>query len=558
MKIQIFQPHFIHHLGQRANQEDSLFPAENQATPESRLFLVCDGMGGHSAGEVASGIVCKAFNEYFSAKAVFTEVVDDSILTGALEFAYTKLDAADDGAYKKMGTTLTLVCFHKGGVTMAHAGDSRIYHVRPGQARPLYKSRDHSLVFDLYQAGEISYEEMKTDRRKNIITRALMPGEDNRVELSIVHTTDVMPGDYFYLCSDGMLEVMEDDELVKILSNDTSDEEKIQELLDQTQDNKDNHTAYLLKVSEVKAEEGDKSLLHDENTTRINAINIVPRVNDDISLVSGPVAASSAEDHKAVSSPVSPPAVPKGAKPGGRKREYIEALPSQTVSFQAASAPAQQPKFQSKAAPKSNITLWAVLIGMVSVLLVFGIYYINKEDKSTTETTTETQRTNTDSSTPVTQPLTTPSVSNIENEVRQHATTTTSPSSSSSGTSTSSNRQQAEPSSQQNHTSPTTGSSHSPASSITNQPSKPTQATQPSTPNKPTQSSTPTQPSKPTKPTTSSSSTQTTQSSTSTQTIPSNSHSSSTTTSTSSQSTSTTQTSSGGGSRRTTNRGGEN
>lgn len=276
MQIKIYQPCHIHHLGQRDNQEDSIYPSAGQASPNNRLFLVCDGMGGHENGEVASQTVCKAFEDYFATYADYGQVIEDNVLFGALAYAYQLLDAADKGGLKKMGTTLTLVCFHKGGVTMAHAGDSRIYHIRPGEASPLYKSRDHSVVYDLYMSGEISFEEMKTNKMKNYITRALMPGEDSRVELSIAHTTDVLPGDYFYLCSDGMLEIMEDEELVSILSSNEPDESKTARLLDATQSNKDNHSAYLLHVAEVNAEAGDKNLLHDEDTSTWNAMHIKP------------------------------------------------------------------------------------------------------------------------------------------------------------------------------------------------------------------------------------------------------------------------------------------
>ena len=76
-----------------------------------------------------------------------------------------------------MGTTLTLLYFACNGVTAAHIGDSRIYHIRPNVGL-LYQSRDHSLVYDLFQAGEISYEEMATFPQKNVITRAMSPGEE--------------------------------------------------------------------------------------------------------------------------------------------------------------------------------------------------------------------------------------------------------------------------------------------------------------------------------------------------------------------------------------------
>lgn len=459
MKIQLHEPHFIHHIGQRDNQEDSLLPADNMATAETRLFLVCDGMGGHSGGEVASGTVCRAFDEYFSAKAVYTDIVDDSVLTGALAYAYTKLDAADDGAFKKMGTTLTLVCFHKGGVTMAHAGDSRIYHIRPGQAMPLYKSRDHSLVYDMYQAGEITYEEMKTDRRKNIITRALMPGEENRVELSIAHTTDVMPGDYFYLCSDGMLEVMEDDELVQIVSADMPDADKIQILLNRTIENKDNHTAYLLKVASVAAEEGDKALLHDEDTSRCNAMNIVPRNYDDISLVSGPAPEQAqavappptpAPEHKSEPSPAPAPSASISPRPGGRRvQNYVEAMPSQTLAVDHRKHEAAS----ETASSNKSSALLGVVLGIMFMVAIGCIAYYFLSDKgssnsSAEETTTvePVRSTHSTGGTGVETPLnrTTPNIPNeVENAIsRPNVQTNTTRSSSSTSSSTPSNTTQ--------------------------------------------------------------------------------------------------------------------
>ena len=176
-----------------------------------------------------------------------------------------------------MGTTLTLLYMHRGGVTCAHIGDSRIYHIRPGKGL-LYVSRDHSLVFDLYQSGEISFDEMKTSPQKNIITRAIQPGVDNRVRADIIHITDVRPEDYFYLCSDGMLEQMENEELSMLLSADASDEKKKQRLIAETLDNKDNHSAYIIHVKSVTAETGDELLINEEPTARCNALNIRPAI----------------------------------------------------------------------------------------------------------------------------------------------------------------------------------------------------------------------------------------------------------------------------------------
>ena len=276
MKFELYHPLAIHEIGKRDNQEDSIYPLLGEATEQDRLFIVCDGMGGHEHGEVASQTFSQGVAEYFE-KVSADNVLDDETLKDAIEYAYRKLDIKDDGALKKMGTTLTLLYMHRGGVTCAHIGDSRIYHIRPGKGL-LYVSRDHSLVFDLYQSGEISYDEMKTSPQKNIITRAIQPGVDNRVRADIIHITDVRPEDYFYLCSDGMLEQMENEELSMLLSSDASDEKKRQKLIAETVDNKDNHSAYIIHVKSVTAEADDERFINEEPTARCNALNIRPAI----------------------------------------------------------------------------------------------------------------------------------------------------------------------------------------------------------------------------------------------------------------------------------------
>lgn len=297
MKIEIYQPQAIWELGQRNNQEDSIFPAFGEATDDDRLFILCDGMGGHEHGEVASQTVCKAMSDTLLSlsKQSFT---DDDLLD-ALQTAYRQLDCLDNSHLRKMGTTLCLLYFHQGGLTAAHIGDSRIYHIRPKENRILYQSRDHSLVYDLYQAGEISYEEMRTSPQKNIITRAIQPGEESRVRPAIVHIADIQPGDYFYICSDGMLEQMSNDELCSLLSTDGSDEKKRMQLIAATSDNKDNHSAYLIHIKEVMREAGDNMLLDDEQTSKDNALNIRPQSqSDDVSIVSRPTPKPQAEVRK--------------------------------------------------------------------------------------------------------------------------------------------------------------------------------------------------------------------------------------------------------------------
>ena len=269
MNYELYQPQAIYEIGQRQNQEDAIYPAKGDATVENRVFVVCDGMGGHEQGEVASAAICQALSRKVEALLDASRPFTDSDLSTALQAAVQALDQADTERAGRMGTTMTFLCLHRGGCTVAHIGDSRIYHLRPQTGEVLYRSRDHSLVQQLYEMGEISYNEMATHPRKNLITKALQPYSEP-VEPTVCHITDIQAGDYFYLCSDGMLEEMEDDELLSILATDDSNESKVERLLTATSENKDNHSAYLIQVKAVTREPGDENLPEDEHEARLN------------------------------------------------------------------------------------------------------------------------------------------------------------------------------------------------------------------------------------------------------------------------------------------------
>lgn len=287
MKINLSPPLAIHELGQRDNQEDALFPAPADVNADSRVFILCDGMGGHAHGEVASNTVAQTMGRFLSENIKPETDLTDQLIADALKHTYEALDEKDNGEEKKMGTTLCLLTFTHSGVSAAHIGDSRIYHIRPREHRVLYQSRDHSLVYELYRAGEITKEEIATSPQKNIITRAVQPGEERRTYADIMHTTDVQPGDYFYLCSDGMLEQMDNEDLCNILSEEGSDEKKRQRLIAETTDNHDNHTAWLVRVESVTMEAGDERYANDEATTNCNALNLKPIVPPYIPLFPG-------------------------------------------------------------------------------------------------------------------------------------------------------------------------------------------------------------------------------------------------------------------------------
>lgn len=271
MNISLYTPLSIHEIGQRDNQEDSLWPLH--VSSEDRFFVLCDGMGGHEHGEVASQTVTHALGEWYCNCAV--RPIDKFQIEDALNYAYVQLDQKDCDEFRKMGTTLTLLYIGDNGVLAAHIGDSRIYHVRP-QIGILYQSRDHSLAYDLFQSGEITFEEMINFKQKNIVTRAMTPGEENRMRPDIIQITDIKSGDYFYICSDGMLENMTNNDLFAILSSSKTDEEKRQLFISSTVNNSDNHTAWLIHVLDVVGEDSDKNLINEESTARCNIINIMP------------------------------------------------------------------------------------------------------------------------------------------------------------------------------------------------------------------------------------------------------------------------------------------
>ena len=243
--------------GPREKQEDSMFPPYRKVNESDRLFILCDGMGGHSAGEIASNTVCQSMSE-----SIFKQCPDsegkfsEDNFRQALSDAFDGLDAKDNGSEKKMGTTLTFLKLHEDGCTIAHIGDSRVYHIRPGQnvddTKILFQTIDHSLVNDLIRIGELTPEEAKYSKQKNVITRALQPHMERRPKADIYHTNDIKQGDYFMLCSDGILEHMEDDNVKYIFSAKAGDDlKKVDMLIKATDHNRDNHSAIIVHIIDV-------------------------------------------------------------------------------------------------------------------------------------------------------------------------------------------------------------------------------------------------------------------------------------------------------------------
>ena len=271
MEITIRQPLTFSEIGRKDNQEDNVYPSGKNLTIDNRFFVLCDGMGGHDNGELASDTVCHALGNYFE-----TNVPNDGIITAdyfkeALAYAYDELDKQDNGAVKKMGTTMTCLYLHKKGYLVAHIGDSRIYHLRPantdlanGRLGIIYQSSDHSLVNDLLKAGELTEEEAINFPQKNIITRAMQPNLERRYKADVFSFSDIQSGDYFFLCSDGVLEQLTNERLCEILSDDsTTDEEKLEAIRQVCYDKtKDNYTCYLIPIDKVVSD--DEDYTHDD------------------------------------------------------------------------------------------------------------------------------------------------------------------------------------------------------------------------------------------------------------------------------------------------------
>ncbi|MFN8668462.1 MAG: Stp1/IreP family PP2C-type Ser/Thr phosphatase [Gemmatimonadaceae bacterium] len=183
-------------------------------TPESLarhglLAVVCDGMGGHEAGEIASRLAVETIVKRFEEEDGDPLV----LLPRALQAANRAIfDAADrNHKLKGMGTTATALILRGGLAYSAHVGDSRLYLIRAGEI--FLMTEDHSAVMQLVRQGVITREEARHHPDKNVISRALGSHRDVQVT-GWPQPFAVLPGDRFLLCSDGLYDLVGDDVLL--------------------------------------------------------------------------------------------------------------------------------------------------------------------------------------------------------------------------------------------------------------------------------------------------------------------------------------------------------
>ena len=195
------------HVGLRRKiNEDSVL-----VRTERGLWAVADGMGGHDAGEVASGMVTEALRQLPIVYGL--DAMVDSAVAAILDVNRELLELGrSNGGSRTIGTTIVGLGIADGHFRCFWAGDSRAYRVRHGQIRRL--SRDHSLVQDLVDAGMLSADEAERHESSNIVTRAVGVSEDLQVDTS---TGEASQGDIFLLGSDGLTRLVGDDELLEVL-----------------------------------------------------------------------------------------------------------------------------------------------------------------------------------------------------------------------------------------------------------------------------------------------------------------------------------------------------
>lgn len=199
----------------RSHNEDAVF-----GDAERGLLILADGMGGYNAGEVASGMATTLLSNDLLPLVDICRLQDTDVVSGkrlahkhlieevALTNASIYRAAQSQPQYAGMGTTLVVAWFFDNLVTVAHIGDSRLYRLRAGEFQQI--TRDHSLLQEQLDSGMISAEEARFSQNKNLVTRAL--GVDPEVEVEI-HDYDALPGDIYLLCSDGLNDMVEDEEI---------------------------------------------------------------------------------------------------------------------------------------------------------------------------------------------------------------------------------------------------------------------------------------------------------------------------------------------------------
>jgi len=234
-------------LVRKVNEDDflclklnDLFKLENPAA-DLYLCIVADGMGGRNAGEVASSMAVQEIVEFVKEK--YIEVLTEKRITEEKIFDLVReaIYYSNDKIYKKsllnseflgMGTTLSMILIKDSNLYYGHVGDSRIYLIRKNEITKL--TEDHSLVAELVKQGTIKPEEAVSHPQKNIITRAL--GTEYEIEVDL-GKQEIIEGDYILLCTDGLSNLISDNEIMELVLSSAGVEKACESLISKAKEN---------------------------------------------------------------------------------------------------------------------------------------------------------------------------------------------------------------------------------------------------------------------------------------------------------------------------------
>lgn len=250
----------LNEIGGRKNVEDAIMPKSFNAQ-QPKLFIVCDGVGGSSFGEVASELATKSYYEKFATANIQSESEFKNLLHESLKFFQQRVADFIEGNPSAAGTstTLTLLALSNDKAYLAWCGDSKIFHLRNGI--PVYKTQDHSLVAELVAQGVITEAEAESHPQRNIITRSLN-ANTKPTDVSTVILTDIKKEDWFLLCTDGLMEQFTESMFPAILGKFNAST-NYSELIDKIcyGKTKDNYSMYLVYINAAPAKGGSKMTL---------------------------------------------------------------------------------------------------------------------------------------------------------------------------------------------------------------------------------------------------------------------------------------------------------
>lgn len=229
----------------RKMNQDYVYIAENPIGNLANLFLVADGMGGHNAGEYASQYAVEIVKEEVEHSF---EKNPQIILNKAITKAHEEIckRASEDEKLEGMGTTMVAATCIGKYLQVANIGDSRLYIINDEITQI---TRDHSLVEEMVRTGGLNREQAKNHPDKNIITRAIGAGETAQVDF---FTVELNEGDTILMCSDGLTNMLEDEEIKAIVKNGKDLEERGNQLIKEANERggKDNIAVVLVESEE--------------------------------------------------------------------------------------------------------------------------------------------------------------------------------------------------------------------------------------------------------------------------------------------------------------------